>query len=64
MATDPVCGMKVDESKAAAKAEYRGTAYYFCSTGCHKAFTAEPERYARQAPANEERSGEGPHGGR
>ena len=43
MAIDPVCDMKVDETQAAAKAEYQDMTYYFCSNGCHKAFTAHPE---------------------
>ncbi len=49
MATDPVCGMKVDEKQAAAKAEYKGEAYYFCSTHCQKAFAADPRRSTRLA---------------
>ena len=47
MATDPVCGMAVDEKRAAMKAEYQGQTYYFCSSGCHKAFTAAPAKYAK-----------------
>lgn len=45
MTRDPVCGMLVDERQAAAKAEYQGTVYYFCSPGCHKAFSADPRKY-------------------
>lgn len=37
MAKDVVCGMDVDEKTAAAKSEYRGTTYYFCSASCKKA---------------------------
>ena len=52
MATDPVCGMKVDENTAPARSEYKGKTYYFCSTQCKETFTANPERYVRQtAPA-------------
>ena len=47
MAKDPVCGMNVDESKAAAKTEYQGTTYYFCSPGCHKSFMADPQKYLK-----------------
>ncbi len=47
MTRDPVCGMNVDEQQAAAKAEYQGTTYYFCSAGCHKAFAAEPQKFQR-----------------
>jgi Cu+-exporting ATPase len=38
MAKDPVCGMFVEESPEALKAEVRGTVYYFCSEGCLRAF--------------------------
>lgn len=34
MTTDPVCGMNVEEGKAAATAQHGGKTYYFCSTGC------------------------------
>lgn len=47
MTRDPVCGMNVDEQKAAAKAEYQGTTYYFCSASCQKAFVAEPQKFQR-----------------
>ncbi len=52
MATDPVCGMKVDEKQAAAKAEHEGTTYYFCSSGCHKVFIADPKKYLSPAGAS------------
>ncbi|MHB8345890.1 MAG: YHS domain-containing protein [Acidiferrobacterales bacterium] len=58
MPTDPVCGMVVEEKRAAAKAEYQGMAYYFCSSGCHKAFTADPEKFA----GGTRQSGESGHG--
>lgn len=38
MAKDPVCGMYVDEKKAALKAEVRGKTYYFCSESCLRTF--------------------------
>ena len=41
---DPVCGMAVDPVSAKHKAEHGGTTYYFCSTGCHDKFVAEPSR--------------------
>jgi YHS domain-containing protein len=44
-ATDPVCGMTVDKSKAVTH-EFGGKRYYFCSEHCMHAFTAEPGRYA------------------
>jgi YHS domain-containing protein len=46
MTKDPVCGMQVDESKAAAKSEYKAKSYYFCSNHCREAFEKEPEKYA------------------
>ena len=45
MAIDLVCGMQVDEKKAAATSDYKGQKYYFCAVGCKKAFDQEPEKY-------------------
>jgi Cu+-exporting ATPase len=42
---DPVCGMAVDPNKAAAKQEFRGNPYYFCSKRCAERFAKEPERF-------------------
>ena len=42
MAKDPVCGMYVDESKAAITRVVRGRTYYFCSEACANTFT-KPE---------------------
>lgn len=47
MATDPVCGMTVDEQTAAGSTEYEGERYYFCSTHCLHKFEAAPRRYTR-----------------
>ena len=46
MVKDPVCGMNVDEAKAAATTVYRGQTYYFCSKGCQVTFEKAPEKYA------------------
>jgi len=46
MVKDPVCGMNVDEAKAAATTVYRSQTYYFCSKGCQAAFEKAPEKYA------------------
>jgi uncharacterized membrane protein YraQ (UPF0718 family)/YHS domain-containing protein len=43
-ATDPVCGMTVDRSKALTK-HYRGKTHYFCGTQCLQAFDGDPDRY-------------------
>jgi len=45
MAKDPVCGMDVDETKAAATAEYKDRTYYFCAAACKRAFEKNPEKY-------------------
>jgi len=47
MATDPVCGMEVDEKKAAATSVYQGRTYYFCAVGCKRAFDKGPEKYLK-----------------
>lgn len=47
MATDPVCGMFVDERTAELKAEVRGVTYYFCCETCMREFVA-PEKEARK----------------
>jgi len=49
MQTDPVCGMKVDDQKAAAKSQYQGSTYYFCSDECRRKFEQQPEQYAGKA---------------
>ena len=45
LVTDPVCGMKVDPSRAKASREYRGVKYYFCCNGCAEKFAAAPDKY-------------------
>jgi len=45
MARDPVCGMEVDEKKAAATATHKGQTYYFCAQACKRAFEKDPEKY-------------------
>ena len=51
MATDPVCGMSVDEKSAAAQSNYQGKTYYFCSKECKTTFDANPDKYVRQTAA-------------
>ncbi|HEX8148263.1 MAG TPA: YHS domain-containing protein [Pyrinomonadaceae bacterium] len=43
---DPICGMPVEEERAAGRSEYRGRDYYFCSAGCRERFNEDPGRYA------------------
>lgn len=45
MAKDPVCGMEVDENKAAATSDYKGQKYFFCAKRCQVAFDKVPEKY-------------------
>ncbi|HVD04081.1 MAG TPA: permease [Candidatus Dormibacteraeota bacterium] len=45
-AKDVVCGMQVQKSMAPATAVHAGTAFYFCSDGCHDRFVANPTRFA------------------
>jgi len=45
MAKDPVCGMEVDEKKAAATSVHQGATYYFCAKGCKAAFDKSPEKF-------------------
>ncbi len=47
MPVDPVCGMEVDPKTTSEKSEYLGQTYYFCSTGCKKAFDKEPQKYVK-----------------
>jgi Cu+-exporting ATPase len=42
---DPVCGMNVDPSAAAATVSHIGKTYYFCSRGCADKFQADAARY-------------------
>jgi YHS domain-containing protein len=42
---DPVCGMKIKPSEAAATIEHDGTTYYFCSQDCADSFRESPEDY-------------------
>ncbi len=48
MAKDPVCGMQVDEKKAAATSNYKGKTYYFCSVSCKEQFQKNPEKFVKQ----------------
>ena len=48
MATDPVCGMKVEREKAVT-AEWQGQPYSFCSRGCRSEFLEEPQQFLNTA---------------
>ena len=51
MVRDPVCGMTIEPEAAAARREYRGQTFYFCSEKCVGDFDREPERYAAAVSA-------------
>lgn len=45
LVTDPVCGMRIDPSKAKGSTSYKGTTYYFCNPRCEERFKSDPEKY-------------------
>jgi Cu+-exporting ATPase len=49
MTNDPVCGMAVDERKAAATMSSGGLTYYFCCGGCKSMFEKDPRKYTESA---------------
>ena len=51
MATDPVCGMQVDERSAAGSSVIEGKTHFFCSIGCKTKFDANPSAYFGAAPS-------------
>jgi YHS domain-containing protein len=48
MAKDPVCGMNVDEKKAAGTTQHKGRTYYFCSAQCKAQFDKAPDKYLKE----------------
>ncbi|MGX9189343.1 heavy metal translocating P-type ATPase [Stenotrophomonas sp. Ker107b] len=42
---DPVCGMDVDPATTAHHARHDHSDYHFCSDGCRRRFSADPQRY-------------------
>jgi YHS domain-containing protein len=50
-AIDPVCGMTVVKANAKATFDYKGTTYYFCSTGCKESFAKEPDKFLKAQQA-------------
>jgi YHS domain-containing protein len=42
---DPVCGMMIDPSTAAAVSTYRSQKVFFCAVACKTAFDVKPDRY-------------------
>jgi putative ABC transport system ATP-binding protein len=46
LATDPVCGMKVEED-GAPTAVFQGVTYHFCAPGCKWEFEQDPTKFAK-----------------
>ena len=51
LATDPVCGMKVDPATSRHSFDHAGERYHFCSAGCRTKFAAAPETYLQPRQA-------------
>jgi len=49
MATDPVCGMKIEREKAV-MTEWEGRSYSFCSRGCRNEFLEDPQQFLDAIP--------------
>ena len=45
MSIDPVCGMELSSSDAAATVQYGVKTYYFCSDECRERFEEQPTIY-------------------
>jgi xanthine dehydrogenase accessory factor len=48
-AVDPVCGMTVTPNASTLHVEHDGVTYYFCCSGCHRAFSDNPSAYVKAA---------------
>jgi xanthine dehydrogenase accessory factor len=46
-AVDPVCGMTVTPNASTLHVEHDGVTYYFCCSGCHRAFSDNPHAYVK-----------------
>jgi Cu+-exporting ATPase len=46
MASDPVCGVRIDEAECWGIVRFEGRTFHFCSELCKARFDADPERYA------------------
>lgn len=45
--------MKIEDNKAVAKAEHKGTEYFFCSASCKDKFAANPSAFLDKKPSSE-----------
>jgi len=44
-ATDPVCGMTIEDTDAVGTSVYEDKTYHFCSNDCKEEFDENPEDY-------------------
>jgi Cu+-exporting ATPase len=52
LATDPVCGMKVDPANARGGSfDHAGTRYFFCGPRCRERFGADPAHWLAKGPS-------------
>jgi Cu+-exporting ATPase len=51
MTNDPVCGMRIEQSRAEFQTQFGGQKYFFCSDECRKEFEAEPDAYVEATAA-------------
>jgi xanthine dehydrogenase accessory factor len=49
-APDPVCGMEVPAVVTSLHLDHHGGRYWFCGTGCLRAFSADPTAYSAKGP--------------
>ncbi len=47
---DVVCGMQIDPENAAARQQFQGKTFYFCSSHCSEKFSQDPDRYTGPEP--------------
>ena len=52
---DPVCGMTVDPATAKHRAQHAAETYFFCSEGCWRKFTTNPEKYVAKTGSHADR---------
>lgn len=50
--TDPVCGVEVAITEAAAQSTYGQRTYYFCGAGCKTTFDSAPELFELESNQN------------
>ncbi len=61
LATDPVCGMKVDPATARGGShEHAGSTYWFCNPRCRERFAADPGHWLKAGPSMAAMAAPGP----